>query len=385
MKHFVLLLLLISFGYSEDNSLMTMPDIPESLNSFLSDPSFFLPLSPPSPKLDTIIEDTETGHFLHFLVQAKIGEPEQILKLKLSTAFCGLYVFNKDFFETGYSFHDSSTFHSTSYTDSISNVSGHVVQDTFQFSTYNLLAYKFLFINKGPVEKKTYDGALGFGYNCDKTDSLISSDVLIDLLKESATYIKVFWYRLNRDLTGLFSPGAYPKQVLDDPKHYKTINLLDNQKSSQWVFNVYLIYFDDGETFFAKAPFSFGIDGNFFSVCQNFFEWLMDKYFKEETSNGICQISSGEIVELYCNSDYDYRTKLPAIISIVVGKWSLKIKTEELFKIANKNSITKLWFGILYYPKKDQYYISQSLLGPSITVYDREKKQIGVYNIKLIE
>ena len=70
-----------------------------------------------------------------------------------------------------------------------------------------------------------------------------------------------------------------------------------------------------------------------------------------------------------------------SILSLVIGKWTIKLKPNMLFAQVKKNNETRYWFYVVYYKDHNgQFYLSQTLLdGFNTVVYDRETYSLGIY------
>ena len=135
---------------------------------------------PKKPHIE--LSDLELGPANVNLMHIKVGEPPQIVNLKLSTSFCGIYILNKKYFNKGMSLDDSHSARTINIDAKLNDYSGVLVQDLIEIPSFPPIQFSFLLINKSPKEFKTYDGAIGFGTNCNSKYNIEKSQYSVDLL-----------------------------------------------------------------------------------------------------------------------------------------------------------------------------------------------------------
>ena len=101
------------------------------------------------------------------------------------------------------------------------------------------------------------------------------------------------------------------------------------------------------------------------------------KFFSR--NNGVCQLTKQDVWEIYCDTSFDINSF--GNLSLVIGKWTIKLKPNMLFAQVKKNNETRYWFSVVYYKYHNgQFYLSQTLLdGFNTVVYDRGTYSLGIY------
>ena len=345
-----------------------------------------------STKASLILETTHSSQSTnHHLLQISIGTPNQNLKVKLSSAFCGLLILNKNFFSPkGFDPSKSTTSISHNFSTSKSNFIGKIHKDHIKISNYLLENISFLLVNKITLEDKIneldYDGIIGFGYKC--TYEGIGNVYFIDEIKKqllkqnknNKNIHNVFSLELNdNNNQGIINIGEIDNKINVNSNNYKTVDVDRYIFDGQWQVKLYSIYFDNNNLFYKiNSKISIGIGGYIFNVDKKFFDFVVDNFFKNDNECEI-KINNMNVSEIYCNDNYNIN-KI-GNLSFVVGKWNFKIYSKKLFiNIKDENNINKKWFVMVHYNKYDQFYISQSLFTNSIFVYDIDNNLIGIYN-----
>lgn len=349
--------------------------------------------SPPLIKKGHIeLSDLELGPANVNIMRVEVGEPPQVLNLKLSTSFCGIYMLNKKIFNKGMSLDDSHTAKTINVNAKLNEYSGVLVQDIIKIRSFPQVQFAFLLINKSPKEFKTYDGAIGFGTNCNSKYNIEKDQYSIDFLPyltngEGQKHIFSLYMETKNDIA-IFNMGGMPDEYdqLKSKFLYKRFPIGINYRTNSWELKLHSIYTSDGDLFNVNENISIGSTGAMIAVNQQFFSFLIWKYFLNSDAdlsfNNNCFQSSTTINEIYCNDKFDI-SKIGEL-SFVIGKITIKIPPENLFYQVNRGGFKQNWFSVVYYPGVDKWYISQKLLGDATVVYDNEEKELGIIYNKFI-
>ena len=331
---------------------------------------------------EKIVESDLENNTRH-LVQLKIGEPPQVLKVKLSTAICGIWVYNKSSFGNGYDISKSTTVENIGMNGHVDNYIGKYIKDQIKFWDYTVPSVPILLVDSDGKnnQRQMHDGLLGFGYQC-KSKSYGNVDInklFIENSKEPREDVVSF--TLN-DTTGkgMIYPGKIPSYVNVTSRHYREVKLDIWNYNGNWEIPIHSVYFPNGDMFLINDNLAVGFGGTFFSVKKEFFEFLSTQYFLYDIENGLCSERKKEAYEILCTEDYD-PNKL-GTLSVVVGKWNFKLYPEKLFHKIRTGGETRMWCSIVYYPEYNKYYISQKLFTNSTVIYNRKKDVIGIYEHK---
>ena len=136
---------------------------------------------------EKIVESDLENNTRH-LVQLKIGEPPQILKVKLSTAICGIWVYNKSSFGNGYDISKSTTVENIGMNGHVDNYIGKYIKDQIKFWDYTVPSVPILLVDSDGKnnQRQMHDGLLGFGYQC-KSKSYGNVDINKLFIENSET------------------------------------------------------------------------------------------------------------------------------------------------------------------------------------------------------
>ena len=77
--------------------------------------------------LSEIITEAKMGYNIRHFIEIGVGTPPQVLKVKLSTAICGIWVLNTNFFGRGFLPSNSGTLESLSQDSHIDKGRGKIV------------------------------------------------------------------------------------------------------------------------------------------------------------------------------------------------------------------------------------------------------------------
>lgn len=332
------------------------------------------------------INDKNYGPNLANIVEIYIGTPKQKLEVKLSSAFCGLFVLRKGVFLKGYELESSLTAKRQSSKVSFQSFRGEVVKDEITLSNYSAANVPIFVINYADKTFLEYDGYLGLGYKCHNllsTNTDYSVSILNYLISDSGKK-NLFYLSLYGEDKGKLFIGEYPPELKTMKKfYYKKILLLDNGANNSWSFILKSVYNSNGVFITINEPVSIGLTGSFIAVGEKFYNFVIWHFFYESGLhfNSDCFQSIREDVdEIYCNNNFSPESL--GVFSFVVGKWNFKVKGKDLFYKVKRYDIEQNWFSIVHYHRSEKWYISQKLIRDSVFVYDEENKEIGVFKKK---
>ena len=329
------------------------------------------------------IVEAKVGDHIRQLIKLKVGTPAQTLKVKLSTAICGIWLLNKDRFQKGIDTSLSTTIENLEIDGKVDFTRGIMMKDYINLCGLTSQdKVPFLVVNSFTDETKTprtYDGLLGFGFQC--RSSSIGNVNLVKLLTKSSEYdqdIMAFTYD-SVSTNGRLTIGKLPSFIHTYDKLYKTTKLDIMNINGHWEVLLHSIYFDDGTLIELKTSLSIGVGGALFGIGKDIFEYIQYKYFSKLIETDMCKLEKGEVYEIYCDDDYDYTTF--GDVHLIIGKWNMKIPVDRLFKTLDNGKKKKVVFKIVYYPSEnEQFYLSQTLLsGVNTIVYNREDYTLGYY------
>lgn len=178
--------------------------------------------------------------------------------------------------------------------------------------------------------------------------------------------------------------GGYPSKLNLKDLQYRTIPLKTDNTNGHWEVDLHSVFFDDGEMINLNATLSIGIGGSAFGVNEDLMERIVGKYFADAIDKRKCVLVKEDVWEVFCDLDYDINSFRK--MSLIVGKWNLKLKPSMLFRKVKKNKENKYWFTVVCYKEfQGQFYLSQTLLsGINTVVYDRETNTIGVFQGEIV-
>lgn len=327
-------------------------------------------------KLSEEIIAEKTGYHFKNRVYIEIGSPPQKFKLKLSSSFCGIWVHNKKYFENGFDSTLSSTYSRNEGSVLMENVSGVVSHDKMDFINYNIDSMPFLLVDLDSKEDNVnYQGMIGLGYRC-SYEQYFSFELMRFITVNSAPIKNVFFVRLSQESGGYIELGDLPSKIDYNYEKYKTMKVIQEYRTPSWIVKLDSVYFDN-DMILIKDNLSIGLSGAFFSVKKDFFSKIKDKYFKNYIEKGLCKFKNREVYEITC--DLSSKPDI-GMISLIVGKWNLKIDGKSLFVKLEREEGMVQWFGIVYYSEFDKYYISQALFRDRTFVYDKINNEIGYFH-----
>ena len=316
------------------------------------------------------------------VINLYVGEPLQHLKVKLSTAICGIWLLDKKTFGHGFDYSSSSTFEDMGLDGKVDFTHGRMVKDYMKFvQTKSNQAIPFLLVTKVDDATKipnNYDGLIGFGFQC--RSKSVGNVNLMKMFEGKKVKKDIFSYTYDSTTgKGLFTIGGYAKKLDLSNKHYRTIPLDIMNINGHWEVNLHSVFFENGYMFKVDAPLSIGIGGAAFGVSQDLFDYIVGAYFFNYMEKGVCILTQEDVWEVFCDLTYDPSSF--GSLGLVVGKWNFKLKPSMLFRTIKAGGETRYWFSIVYYKDhQGQFYLSQSLLeGINTVVYNREEYNIGLF------
>lgn len=301
-----------------------------------------------------------------------LGTPPQQFNFYISTILFKLYIIQKSkAINNAYDSKSSSTFQCLNY-ETIrlanfgSNIKGIKGKDTLTlFSNLKINSFPFMLITEGQPGYY-YNGTIGFPYQ-EKEYSLLyqlSINGIIDY--------QVFYIKRTEDKLKLII-GEYPLLFI---RHYRECQLMKRTKfgelNKKWECNLHSIFFENNKMFYIDEPLSFSIGGKIFCVSKEFYEYIVIHFFEKAIANNQCEESSNNIDnKIYCEQSFF----LKQTISLIFGKWTLKIKMDNFWVITDVHD--KL-FSVSKCKKHNiNWSIGYSLLGTNILVFDKQKDKLG--------
>ena len=366
-----LTLFLFTFQYNAPYSETTIPAFNENKDS------------PPFLSFSEELVEAKMGKQSRQIISLKIGIPKQELKVKLSTAICGLWILDKHYFKRGYDYKTSESFQSMDVQGKVDFTRGILVKDYMNFCKVDSFEkIPFLLVNQIVDTDKiprNYDGLIGFGYKC-RSASLGNINIFDYFQGKGNIKNDITVFLLNAStLKGKFTFGGYPNKLDIKSRHYRTVPLNKNNDNGHWEVNLHSIYFSTGDMMLINKPLSIGIGGSAFGVNEEVFDYIVGHYFYDSMEKGLCVLDKEEVWEIFCNKEFDIESI--GNIGLILGKWNIKIKPGVMFKDVTVDKEMKKWFSIVFYQElSGQFYLSQTMLeGINAVVYNRENDVLGIY------
>lgn len=181
-----------------------------------------------------------------------------------------------------------------------------------------------------------YRGALGLGYYFPKsniTDSSMNYSILFQL--KSRNIINNYIISLsNAESQKHLILGEYPSNLPQNPNQfiYKTCPLVkqnsNNKPNHLWQCTLNAIYINNN-LFTINEPITFSLGGTVMNVPKQFFDFLIETFFKEAIEKKICYIRDDRYHGVRCKEIKELKIKE---MNLVIGKWTIKIDTNRLFQ-----------------------------------------------------
>lgn len=186
-----------------------------------------------------------------------------------------------------------------------------------------------------------YKGRLGLGYNFPKLSNNnedVHYSFLYQLKKRGIIdqyIVSISYQQPDRHLYLGEYPPNFPQRITQF--NYKTCPLIEKGSyggpNRLWQCNMNTIFFDDYSLYKANKPIAFSLGGNTMNVAKDFFELLLNKYFKIALERKECLIdNTGYSIQCTNIDNVNIRE-----LSFIFGKWSLKMTKEQLFPRKNNN------------------------------------------------
>ena len=377
---YILLVLFHCFA-SSDNFLSPSQEtfnVYDNFTSLFGDDPLFKLIS----YSESVVE-ANMGLQLRQITSFFIGTPFQEIKVKLSTAICGLWVVDKRVYGHGFVANESTSYQDLQMEGKVDFTKGEMSSDVFKYA--NLVTDRpvpFLLVNDTTIPGKIdaqLDGLLGFGYKC-RSKSIGNVNLIKSLIEnKSQQYADMFTFTYDSVKDGgRFTIGTIPESLNINTLKYWDADVDEQNTNGHWIINFKSIYFDDDVLIPINSKISIGIGGCIFSVTKELFDYIIERYMQVYISKGDCEIVKGDVWEIYCREDLDVSTFTK--FSLILGKWNWKLLPSKLFRNITKNGENKKWFTVVYYPIYNAFYLSQLMFeGKTSVVYDRANGVLGFY------
>lgn len=308
-----------------------------------------------------------------YLIRVQIGSEEQGMKLKLTTTRSGLFLMSNLDLERDFRYRESISYKLIKEKN-INNEPGIIITDTLKISKTDITInnyYMFLIEDKS-VLSNYYEGFLGFGL-VDNNSSNKLKDLASVLFEQNLiVFQKISMTHLSND-SGVLTIGDLPSEISENKKKYKTCSI-GNEK--EWKCLLKSIYFEDGTIFPIDSQLNIALGGNIFHVDKGFFDFFINKYFDNDITQGRCRVSmQGGFDTLCCQKEYNTNNLFN--LSLVIGKWNIKLKIKDLFYDFDEDYTEKMCLFIVQ--KSNEWFISPSIMKKYTVVLDKDGYKIGFY------
>lgn len=344
-------------------------------------------------KEDQTIPFTETAFVI--LVKACLGTPFQCGTFKFSTHPSEVWVMKKEEIErssysvfSGFNPYLSHSFSSKEVCHILNTnggVRGQVSEDTvylsfkkkngiaFHYKNIQIDNFPFLLVYNSEKHRDSYYiGGIGFGYKYDisQYDELnsLGFSLLERLYTKGIIEQRIFSINYRDNLIHL---GNIPN-ISIEKKTIKTCDLLqtspEGDPNPKFQCTINAIYVNTDNLIPINTRVTFSLGSKFIQVSNEIFEFIKENYLKTQIKTGICKISISNKFTFFECTDRLKIKELP-ILSVIIGKWNIKLKNENLFYksqflIGKSNTKNKIVFG---YPFMKQF----------LTVFNVEKNRIS--------
>lgn len=319
-------------------------------------------------------------------VTMSLGTPPQTFEFLLTTYSSKVYISKKDGFDCSQSLTCEDLNKKIPLRFISDQTYGALTTDNIKIGSVTIKGFKFVYIIDEEIEY-IYKGMLGLDYLSKNVDRDITSLVSYSFFSQLYTrgYIEKQMFFIGKfEGVQRIVFGDYPSNKLTYQK-YRSCNLIKKDPKGEfnalWKCTLNSIYFEDNTIFSVNEPIAFGISGNCMSVTLPFFTYIKTKFFMAALEYGDCRESIEDTSHSICcresfNADYIGE------ISLVFGKWNIKIKGEQLW-IRIPNSEEKCFRMVYYYEKKFTWSINYTILENNyIMVFDRENDKLGLFDIR---
>lgn len=226
-----------------------------------------------------------------------------------------------------------------------------------------------------------YKGMLGLGYNFPKEgnnneDTKYSFLYQLKKAKLIDKYIiSVSQESQNRVLYIGEYPNNFPLKLTQF--NYKTCPLLEKgingNPNRHWQCNLISIFYDY-TVYKVNKPISFSLGGNTMNTSKEFFEVIVNKYFKSEIERNNCFIDN-KGNNLNCNN---YENIDLQELSFVFGKWSIKMTKDQLFSKDKNTFLFKIRHQESNFPSEWTFPLNVFANSRYQPVFDGEKNVFGM-------
>lgn len=326
-------------------------------------------------------------NFISYYIQIALGNPGQISTVKLSSLFQGICIATKDNHKDGFDQSISSS--NKLLLPYITNRqgTGSIVSDTLQIQSLGLSIdnFPFFLMNYPFYSVNRFVGFLGLAYKQeeDTSENLKGTFDFFNYLPHINTqYRRLIGFKTVDALNGYMLMGQLPDEIGLNPKHYKACSVVVNEfEKHNWSCKVDAVYFDDYDFYKADVLINIILGGNIIGISQKLYLIMRDKYFKEEFANNTCffdeldEHSYPLFIQIICKRNYNIDKE--GTISLVFGKWTLKLQFRKLFNLIDE----MYYFAIMGHSGKDKnWFISPSVLTNYYVFFDKDNNHIGFYH-----
>lgn len=332
------------------------------------------------------IEASElASHIL--VVKACFGSPPMCFPLKLSTSTIYSWVYANDYSDYLYNTLKSTSFQRTRKTIKIfegaNTVKARLIKDDITVEQYKIPKMIFGIV---PIEDEflVHDsfGSLGLGFLSDNEPS----SFLWQLYHTKQIEKRIFMIAFNNENKGEVIFGKYPfDTVVPNQFRYRTCDALETknqgEKNQRWECPLNSIYLtsEEEEIFYSvNDRISFNLSSNILLFPAEFYNKFINQYFGNLLSINKCHNEEGAyFTKVVCDEGLNFKSL--SDVTFVIGKWSIKFKPEDLF-VAGQFFDDYLEFVIKKHITLNAFILGSPFFKKHIVVFDKEKKQIGIFN-----
>lgn len=313
-------------------------------------------------------------------LKLSIGNPPVELDFKISTKHSVLYINNDREYDSNNSnsyksrretpIHPLINLDNDHYTigketiELFNIISSSVIDNNFKFPTFittNVLIPSMAIVLVD--EEMIIGNTLGIGYLSPNNQDVSDYSFLYQLKANQFIDKEVITIQAMKD-TFLLEVGELPSEAQTRKNKYKQCRLIpttpqgDNNHLYQCNFDSF--FFIDNTLFPMKCKVTWLITGKTILIPLDVFSFIINRYFLSAINNKECNLQGQSQVNqlLSCNSSYQNENL--ETLSLIIGKWSIKLSFNELF--------------ILTITNENKFFIFQGDANPSL----REAIEIGV-------
>lgn len=323
-------------------------------------------------------------------ITLSLGEPPQTFEFLITTFSSKTYVISKD---NGYNCSLSSTCKDKGTEISLkfigNDVKGQLMSDVLRFNKIKISNFHFVLISKGTYGY-IYKGMIGLDYLARENDRDIKNPIPYSFLSTLYTTGRIYKQMFSFGKIGKSTKlllGDYPTQKLNF-KNFRSCHLFNKNSEDKyeniWKCKLNKIYFDDYEVYSVEDYIAFGLSGNVLSVNEEFFKYLVNKYFDEPIKKGNCSVNTEFLTkQIWCKANFN--TKYIGTINLIIGKWTLKLDSSKLW--VNLPKFGQKAFSVVFYvEKKYNWAIHYELIKDKFFMtFDREKDLFGLVRLDSLQ